>query len=150
MAEAVQRTRTGGNDTASDSEGSSRRKWMQWMGWGMTGLMIAFLLFDSVSKLMLEQHVVEATTMIGYPLEVIRPLGFICLACTILYAIPRTSVLGAILLTGYLGGAVASKVRIEDPIFSSVLFGVYFGILIWGGLYLRDQRLRALIPLSRD
>ena len=112
--------------------------------------MIAFLLFDSVSKLVLEQHVVEATTKIGYPLDVIRPLGFIGLACTILYAIPRTSILGAILLTGYLGGAIASKVRIEDPMFSSVLFGLYFGILVWGGLYLRDERLRALVPLSRD
>ena len=116
----------------------------------MTCLMIAFLLFDSVSKLVLEHHVVEATTQIGYPLETIRPLGIICLACTILYAIPRTSIIGAVLLTGYLGGAIASKVRIEDPLFSSVLFGVYFGILVWGGLYLRDERLRALIPLRRD
>jgi hypothetical protein len=134
---------------ALQSQGSTRPKWMQWTGWGMSGLMIAFLLFDSVSKLVLEQHVVEATTKIGYPLDVIRPLGFICLACTILYAIPRTSILGAILLTGYLGGAIASKVRIEDPMFSSVLFGLYFGILVWGGLYLRDERLRALVPLSR-
>jgi len=69
--------------------------------------------------------------------------------CTILYAIPRTAVFGAILLTGYLGGAVASKVRMEDPIFSSILFGVYFGILAWVGLYLRDERLRSLIPLRR-
>ena len=135
---------------ALQSQSSARPKWMQWTGWGMTGLMIAFLLFDGVSKLVLEQHVVEATTQIGYPLDVIRPLGLICLACTILYAIPRTSVLGAILLTGYLGGAIASKVRIEDPMFSSVLFGLYFGILVWGGLYLRDERLRALIPLRRD
>jgi len=131
------------------SHGSARAKWMQWIGWGMTGLMIAFLLFDSVTKLVLEQHVLEATTKIGYPLDVIRPIGIIGLVCTILYAIPRTSILGAILLTGYLGGAIASKVRIEDPMFSSVLFGVYFGILVWGGLYLRDERLRALIPLSR-
>jgi DoxX-like family len=72
------------------------------------------------------------------------------LVCTILYAIPRTSIFGAILLTGYLGGAIASKVRIEDPLFSSVLFGVYFGILVWGGLYLRDERLRALIPSRPD
>jgi hypothetical protein len=135
---------------ATQTQGSARPKWMQWAGWGMTGLMIAFLLFDSVSKLVLEHHVVEATTKIGYPLDVIRPLGLICLVCTILYAIPRTSVLGAILLTGYLGGAIASKVRIEDPLFSSVLFGLYFGILVWGGLYLRDERLRALIPLRRD
>ena len=135
---------------ATQTQGSARPKWMQWTGWGMTGLMIAFLLFDSVSKLVLEHHVVEATTKIGYPLDVIRPLGVICLVCTILYAIPRTSIIGAILLTGYLGGAIASKVRIEDPVFSSVLFGLYFGVLVWGGLYLRDERLRALIPLRRD
>jgi hypothetical protein len=119
-------------------------------GWGLSGLMIAFMLFDSVSKLALESHVVEATTRIGYPLGVIRALGAISLACTLLYAIPRTAVLGAILLTGYLGGAVASKVRIEDPLFSSVLFGVYFGLLVWGGLYLRDPQLRALVPIRRE
>ena len=150
MAEAVHQLHAGDNLTAPQSQGSARPKWMQWIGWGMTGLMMAFLLFDSVSKLVLEQHVVEATTKIGYPSDLIRPLGIICLICTILYAIPRTSILGAILLTGYLGGAIASKVRIEDPLFSSVLFGVYFGILVWGGLYLRDERLRALIPLNRD
>lgn len=150
MAETVHRRRAGGDLMGLQSETPERSKWMQRTGWGMTGLMIAFLLFDSVSKLVLERHVVEATTKIGYPLDVIRPLGFIGLACTILYAIPRTSILGAILLTGYLGGAIASKVRIEDPMFSSVLFGVYFGILVWGGLYLRDERLRALIPLRRD
>ena len=125
-------------------------KWMRWAGWSMSGLMILFLLFDSLSKLGFEHHVVEATTKIGYPLDTIRPLGIICLICTALYAIPRTSILGAILLTGYLGGAIASKVRIEDPIFSSVLFGAYFGVLVWGGLYLRDERLRSLIPLRKD
>ena len=135
---------------ATQTPGSTGSRWMPWTGWGMTGLMIAFLLFDSVSKLVLEHHVVEATTRIGYPLDVIRPLGLICLAGTILYAIPRTSIFGAILLTGYLGGAIASKVRIEDPLFGSVLFGLYFGVLVWGGLYLRDERLRALIPLRRD
>jgi hypothetical protein len=77
-----------------------------------------------------------------------RPLGVIGLACNLLYAIPRTSLLGAILLTGYLGGAVASKVRIEDPLFSSVLVGVYFGLLIWGGLYLRSRDLRSLMSAS--
>ena len=124
-------------------------KWPLWLGWGMSGLMILFMLFDSGSKIALEPHVVEATTRIGFPLAVIRPLGLVSLACTLLYAIPRTSVLGAVLLTGYLGGAIASKVRIEDPLFSSVLFGVYFGLLIWGGLYLRDAELRALIPIRR-
>jgi hypothetical protein len=112
--------------------------------------MIAFLLFDSMSKLALERHVVAATATLVYPLDVIRPLGLICLVSTILYAIPRTSILGAILLTGYLGGAIASKVRIEDPMFSSVLFGLYFGLLVWGGLYLRNGQLRALLPGIRD
>jgi DoxX-like family len=131
------------------SRSESTGKWSYRIGWGMSCLMIAFMLFDSISKLALEHHVIAATTGIGYPLEVIRPLGFIALACTLLYAIPRTSILGAILLTGYLGGAIASKVRIEDPMFSSVLWGVYLGILVWGGLYLRDERIRAVIPLRQ-
>jgi hypothetical protein len=141
------RAEAGAAPTSPPSRKSVGAKWMRWAGWGMSSLMVLFLLFDSIAKLALEQHVVEATTKIGYPVDVIRPLGLICLICTILYAIPRTAILGAILLTGYLGGAVASKVRIEDPLFSSVLFGVYFGILVWGGLYLRDERLRSLIPL---
>ena len=132
------------------SEMTASHKWMSRAGWALSGLMIVFMLFDSVSKLALERHVVAATTQIGYPLEVIRPLGAISLVCTLLYAVPRTSILGAILLTAYLGGAIASKVRIEDPLFSSVLFGVYFGVLVWGGLYLRDQQLRFLIPLRRS
>jgi hypothetical protein len=140
-----------GNHKAASapSKISAHLKWMQWTGWGMTGLMVLFFLFDGLSKLALERHVVEATIMIGYPPDMIRPLGMVCLGCTILYAIPRTSIFGAILLTGYLGGAIASKLRIEDPLFSSVLFGIYFGILVWGGVYLRDERLRFLIPLRR-
>ncbi len=118
-------------------------------GWALTGLTIAFMLFDSLSKLAQERHVIAATTGIGYPVATIRPIGLILLACTILYAIPRTAVLGAILLTGFMGGAVASKIRIEDPLFSSILFGVYFGIILWAGLYLRDDRVRAIIPLLR-
>lgn len=127
---------------------SASPPWMRRVGWIMSGLMILFLLFDGLSKIALEQHVVAATAAIGYPFTSIRPLGVICLVCTILYAIPRTSLLGAILLTGYLGGAVASKVRIEDPLFGSVLFGVYFGILVWGGLLLRNARLRVVFFLS--
>jgi hypothetical protein len=127
----------------------TQARWMPWTGWGVSGLMILFMLFDSVSKIALEPHVVEATMRIGYPIDVIRPLGVVSLACTLLYAVPRTSILGAILLTGYLGGAIASKVRIEDPMFSSVLFGLYFGLLVWGGLFLRDDGLRSLIPIKR-
>jgi hypothetical protein len=150
MAERVHQPGRRDDMMTEISRAIERPKWMGRAGWIMSGLMIAFMLFDAVSKLVLEHHVVEATTQIGFPSDVIRPLGIICLACTILYAVPRTSILGAILLTGYLGGAVASKVRIEDPLFSSILFGVYFGILIWGGLYLRNERLRALIPLSQS
>ena len=120
---------------------------MTLVGWAISGLMIAFMLFDSVAKLVLEPHVIAATTGIGFPLHAIRPLGAVALVCTLLYAVPRTAALGALLLTAYLGGAVASKVRIDDPLFSSVLFGVYFGVLVWGGLWLRDERLRALLPL---
>ena len=134
---------TGAQTAASHSNA------MLWAGRSLSGLTVLFMFFDGISKLAMEHHVVEATTKIGYPVEVIRPLGIVLLVCTILYAIPRTAIFGAILMTGYLGGAVASKVRIEDPIFSSVLFGVYFGILAWGGLYLRDERLRTLIPLRR-
>jgi hypothetical protein len=121
-----------------------------WIGWIMSGIVVVFLLLDGTTKLMMITPVVDATIGIGYPVGVIRPLGIVCLACVILYAIPRTSILGAILLTGFLGGAVASKVRLEDPLFSQVLFGVYVGILAWGGLYLRDGRLRTLIPLRRS
>jgi hypothetical protein len=120
-----------------------------WIGWILSGLTILFMLFDAGGKLALESHVVEASTKIGYPLAAIRPIGVIALLCTILYAVPRTAILGAVLLTGFYGGTVASKLRIEDPLFSSVLFGVYFGLIAWGGLYLRDGRLRALFPFRR-
>jgi hypothetical protein len=120
-----------------------------WIGWIMSGIVVVFLLFDGTTKVMMVTPVVDATIGIGYPLDLIRPLGIVCLACAVLYAMPRTSILGAILLTGFLGGAVASKVRLEAPLFGQVLFGVYVGILAWGGLYLRDSRLRALIPLRR-
>jgi hypothetical protein len=118
-------------------------------GWGLSALTILFMLFDAASKLALESHVVEATTKIGYPVGAIRPIGIIALVCTVLYAIPRTAILGAVLLTGFYGGAVASKIRIEDPLFSSVLFGVYLGLIAWGGIYLRDDGLRRLFPLRR-
>jgi hypothetical protein len=134
---------------STNSQSDSISKTMRWTGWGMSGVTVLFMLFDGISKLALQRQVVEATTKIGYPEDVIRPLGIVILICTILYAIPRTAILGAILLTGFLGGAVASKVRLEDPLFGSILFGVYFGILAWGGLYLRDGELRALLPWRR-
>jgi hypothetical protein len=106
-----------------------------------------FLLFDSIIKL-LDMTVVQASmTQLGYPVNLDRMIGLIEFICLALYAIPRTSILGAILLTGLLGGAIATHVRVGDPLFSHVLFGVYLGLLAWGGLYLRDERLRTLIPL---
>jgi hypothetical protein len=105
-----------------------------------------FLFMDGVMKLMKPAFVVEATVRLGYPDSVILGLGIVLLACTVLYSIPRTSVLGAILLTGYLGGAVASHLRHEDGPFP-VFFPVIIAALLWGGLYFRDRRLRELIPL---
>lgn len=117
-----------------------------WAGRIVTALPALFLLVDAVMKLIKPAPVVEATVKLGYPESVILGLGIVLLASTILYLIPRTSVLGAILLTGYLGGAVATHVRMSEGLFS-VLFPVIFGVLLWGGLWLRDDRLRALIPL---
>ena len=120
-----------------------------WAGRIISALPILFLLMDGVMKLVKPAVVVEGTVKLGYPETVILPLGIVLLACTVLYVIPVTSVLGAILLTGYLGGAVATHVRVGDPLLTHVLFPVYLGVLIWGGLYLRDARLRALIPLRK-
>jgi DoxX-like family len=118
-----------------------------WTGRILSALPVLFMLMDGVMKLMKPDFVVKATVQLGFPENVIAPLGIIVLICTILYAIPQTAVLGAILLTGYLGGAVATHVRGGDPLFSHILAPVYFAILIWGGLYLREPRLSALVPV---
>ena len=117
-----------------------------WAGRIISALPILFLLFDGIAKLFKPAFVVEGTLKYGYAESVIIPLGIVLTLCTILYAIPRTAVLGAILLTGYLGGAVNTHVRAGEGWFP-ILFPVIFGVLLWGGLYLRDERLRALIPL---
>ena len=116
-----------------------------WAGRIVSGLIVMFLLVDGVMKSMKARVAVEGTIQLGYPESVIVWLGIVLLACTLLYAIPRTSILGAILLTGYLGGAVATHVRVGDPLFSHAFFPVYLGVLLWGSLLLRDNRLRALI-----
>lgn len=120
---------------------------VRWTGIVISALPSLFLFVDAGMKLMKPESVVEATVKLGYPETVILPLGIVLLICTILYVVPRTSVLGAILLTGYLGGAVATHVRVGDPLFTHALFPVYLGVMIWLGLYLRDERLRALVPL---
>jgi hypothetical protein len=131
----------------SDTQAAPVSKKRLWAGRILSGLPALFLLADSAAKFVKPAPVVEETIRLGYPESVIVSLGIVLLACTILYLIPRTSVLGAILLTGYLGGVVATQVRVGNPLFSHVLFPIYLGVLIWGGLYLREGRLRALVPL---
>ncbi len=120
-----------------------------WIGWGLSGLVILFLVMDGVMKLAGPSFVVQAQEKLGYPDSVTFELGVLLLVCTALYAIPQTSVLGAILLTGYLGGAIASQLRIGEPWFSHILFGVYLGFFVWGGLYLRNDQLRAIFPIRQ-
>ena len=109
-----------------------------------------FLLFDSTGKLLQVQPVIDGTIQLGYPRDIVFSLGVILLSCVVAYVIPRTSVLGALLLTGYLGGAVATHVRVENPLFSHVLFPTYVAALLWGGLILRDARLRSFLPIRRE
>jgi hypothetical protein len=118
-----------------------------WIGYIVSGLPALFLLFDALGKFVKPAAVVEGTVALGYPESVILTLGIVLLVSTALYLAPRTSVLGAILLTGYLGGAVATHLRVGSPLLTHTLFPVYLGVLIWLGLYLRDVRLRALVPL---
>lgn len=120
-----------------------------WAGYILSGLPALFLLIDAVGKFVKPPAVVEGTQQLGYTESVILPLGIILLASTVIYLIPRTSILGAILLTGYLGGAAATHVRVGSPLFSHILFPVYLGVLIWLGLYLRENRLRLLVPLRK-
>jgi hypothetical protein len=117
-------------------------------GLALQGLTVSFLLFDSVIKLVKAPFVIEASQRIGYPESTLQPIGLILLACVALYVTRRTAILGAVLLTGYLGGAVATHLRLEDPLFSHTLFPIYIGVLAWTGLYLRDARLRAFNPFA--
>ena len=115
----------------------------------MSGLVIAFMLFDGSMKLVPLDVVLKSSAELGYPPTpgFARLLGTLGLLCTALYAVPRTSILGAVLLTGYMGATVASHLRLGNPLLTHVLFGVYLAVLAWGGLYLRDARLRALFPI---
>lgn len=118
-----------------------------WAGYILSAIPVLFLLMDSVGKFIKPEPVVTGTVELGYSESVILPLGIVLLACTVLYAIPQTAILGAVLLTGYLGGAVATHVRVGNPTFTHVLFPVYLGVFIWLGLYLRYERVRGLLPL---
>lgn len=114
-------------------------------GWALTGLVTLFLLFDSVTKLLALPPVVEATVQLGFPVATVPVIGGTLLACLVLHLVPRTAVLGAVLLTGYLGGAVCAQLRIGAPLWTFLLVPVYTGVLVWLGLYLRSTALRALV-----
>jgi hypothetical protein len=123
----------------------SGSRWMFWVGHIVSTLVGLLMLLDGIMKLIKPEPVVEATVKLGYPENTIFGIGIALTASTVLYLIPRTAVLGAILLTGYLGGAVASHVRAGDEMFT-IAFAAVFGALVWGGLWLRDERVRALVP----
>ncbi|MEI2300717.1 DoxX family protein [Ensifer sp. MJa1] len=120
------------------------------LGRVLSGVLVAFLVFDAAIKLVPLQVVTDTMVALGYPADqsLARLLGVLTLLCTLLYLIPRTSILGAILLTGYLGGAMAIHLRAGSPLFTHLLFGFYLGVIAWGGLWLRDPRVRSLIPFK--
>jgi hypothetical protein len=120
-----------------------------WIGRIISGCAVAFLLIDAVIHILNIPVVAAALSDLGYPRTIGPVLGWIMVVCLVLYVIPRTATLGAVLATGYLGGAVATHVRVEDPLFTHILFPVYIGLLLWYGLYLRNQRVAALLPFHR-
>jgi len=129
------------------SQDGSVSKASIWAGRIISGLVMLFLLFDSAIKVLALPAAVEGTIRVGYPANVVRPIGIVLLTCVVLYVIPRTTILGGILLTGYLGGATATMVRMSDSWF---FFPIVVGVLAWLGIFLRDERLRTLIPLRRS
>lgn len=119
------------------------------IGWILTALIAIFLIFDGVTKLLNVQEVKDASVDLGLREEMIPVIGIVLLVSLALYLIPRTAFLGAVLLTGYLGGAVLTNWRVDKPLLSTVLFAVYVGILVWGALYLRDPKVRQIMPIVR-
>lgn len=120
-----------------------------WIGRVLSGLAIAFLLFDAAMKFFMDKlppEALEAGAALQWPIELMPTVGAILLVCTVLHLIPKTTLLGAVLLTGYLGGAVASHIRVSNPLFSHTLFPIYIAAFIWVGLYLRHARLRQVFP----
>lgn len=130
----------------NDATGISKKS--LWAGRILSGFAALFFLMDGGMKLFKPPVVVETTLQLGYPEAAIVGIGMLLLVCTMLYLIPRTAILGAVLLTGYLGGAVATHVRVSGPLFN-ILFPVVFGCMVWGGLYLRDRRLRLVLGTAR-
>ncbi len=134
-------------DVAVTSE-NANKAWL-WTGRIMSGLVVAFLIFDGGIKLIPIAPVTETMQQLGFSgtIAQARGLGILTLGIALLYAFPKTSVLGAILLTGLLGGATATHLRVDSPLFTHLLFGLYLGVIAWGGLWLRDGRLRKLLPI---
>lgn len=122
-----------------------------WTGRVLSGLFVLFMLAASIAPkfLMAEMVAEQNLTPLGWPARYLMLIGLIELACVVLYVIPRTSLLGAVLMTGLLGGAIATNLRVENPLFSHTLFGVYLGLFLWGSLWLRDASLRAVLPFRR-
>jgi hypothetical protein len=118
-------------------------------GYILTVLVVLFLIFDTVMKVLRFAPAIQGTTELGYPAGSVLWIGMIELVCLVLYLVPRTSVLGALLLTGYLGGAIATHARVNSPLLSHTLFPIYVALLLWGGLYLRETRLHVLLPFRR-
>ena len=120
-----------------------------WTSYVMSGLVILFMLMDGIMKFVKSPEVIEGTLALGFGEQHLPIIGALGLISTLLYALPRTSILGAILLTAYFGGAVATHLRLNNPLFTHTLFTIYFGILVWGGLWLRNRKLRELLPLRQ-
>lgn len=131
------------------SSSASRSKALKWTGRIMTGIAIIFLTMDAVVKLVGVKAAVEGTAQLGYQPHHLAIIGYIALACLVLYIIPRTAPLGAILWTGYFGGAVATHLRLDNPLFTHILSPIYFAAFLWIGLYIRDPRVRGLLNANR-
>ncbi|AZI62892.1 DoxX family protein [Rhodococcus qingshengii] len=132
-------------DATTTTPSATARK----LGYVLSGLFVVFMLFDGIIHILNLQTVEDASAELGLPDSLALTAGVVQLICLALYVIPRTSILGAILLTGYLGGAVLTNLRAEQPLLSTTLFAVYTGIVMWAGLYLRDEKVREIIPLRR-
>lgn len=129
-------------------EKNQTSKGKRWAGWITSGLAVLFMLSDSIFKFIAPPEVVDGTVALGYAAHHLVPIGILGLVSTLLYIIPRTSVLGALLLTAYFGGAIATHLRLDNPLFSHILFPVYLALLVWGGLWLRNESLRRLVPFQ--
>jgi hypothetical protein len=127
---------------------TSNSKILIWVGRVVSTLVVLFCAFDGIMKVIKEPHVIAASAELGFSTNEMVLIGVLMLACTVLYAIPRTAILGAVLLTGYLGGAVLSNLRVGHPVFECI-FPVIFGALAWGGIFVRDPRVRELIPFRK-